>query len=144
VAEPGTPSVDHVFNRAREKRQVGIVFSAWNIGEFLGTLDRRHEQNRLSDAEFSSAIQKFSDETLEMARQGSIRIMPITGKLMTASWRIITKEHIYQADALQIASCKDEACDFLLSADHQLLGAARKQRIEGFDPEKDEKKLMSL
>ena len=144
MAEPGTPSVDHVFNRAREKRQVGIVFSAWNIGELLGTLDRRHEQNRLSDAEFSSAIQNFSDETLEMTQRGSIRISPITGKLLTASWGIITKEHIYQADALQIASCKDEACDILLSADHQLLTAAKKQKINGFDPEKDEKRLISL
>lgn len=79
-----------------------------------------------------------------MAQQGSIRIMPITGKILTASWQIITREHIYQADALQIASCKDEACDILLSADHQLLGAAKKQRIECFDPEKDEKKLISL
>jgi predicted nucleic acid-binding protein len=144
VAEPGTPSVDHVFARAREKRQVGIVFSAWNIGELLGTLDRRHEQNRLSDAEFSSAIQNFSDETLEMTQLGSMRIMPITGKLLTASWRIIAKEHIYQADALQIASCKDEACDILLSADHHLLGAAKKQKINGLDPEKDEKKLTTL
>jgi predicted nucleic acid-binding protein len=70
--------------------------------------------------------------------------MPVTGKLLTASWQIIAKEHIYQADALQIASCKDDACDILLSADRQLLGAARKQKIEGFDPEKDEKKLLSL
>ena len=79
-----------------------------------------------------------------MTRQGSIRIMPIRGKLLTASWQIITKEHIYQADALQIASCKDEACDILLSADHQLLAAAKKQKINGLDPEKDEKKLISL
>jgi predicted nucleic acid-binding protein len=127
-----------------EKRQVGIIFSAWNIGELLGTLDRRHQQNRLSDSEFSSAIQNFSDETLEMTRQGSTRIAPITGKLLTASWQIIAKEHIYQADALQIASCKDEICDILLSADHQLLGAAKKQKIDGLDPEKDEKKLLSL
>jgi uncharacterized protein len=144
VNEPGTPSIDHVFTRAREKRQVGIVFSAWNIGELLGTLDRRHKQNRLSEAEFSSAIRNFSNETLEMVQQGSMRIMPITGKLLTASWQIITREHIYQADALQIASCRDEACDILLSGDRQLLGAAKKQRIEGFDPEKDEKKLLSL
>jgi len=144
VTEPGTPFVDHVFSRAKEKRQVGIVFSAWNIGELLGTLDRRHEQSRLSDAEFSSAVQNFSNETLEMTQQGSIRITPVTGKLLTASWQIITKEHIYQADALQIASCKDEACDFLVSADHQLLGAAKKQKINSLDPDKDEKKLISL
>ena len=79
-----------------------------------------------------------------MTRQGSTRIAPITGKLLTASWQIITKEHIYQADALQIASCKDEACDMLLSGDHQLLIAAKKQKIIGFDPENEEKKLLSL
>jgi predicted nucleic acid-binding protein len=79
-----------------------------------------------------------------MAQQGSIQIMPITGKLLTTSWQIIAKEHIYQADALQIASCRDEACDILLSADHQLLGAAKKQKINGLDPEKDEKKLLAL
>ncbi len=79
-----------------------------------------------------------------MTQRGSIRISPITGKLLTASWGIITKEHIYQADALQIASCKDEACDILLSADHQLLAATKKQKINGFDPEKDEKRLIAL
>jgi predicted nucleic acid-binding protein len=144
VAEPGTPSIDHVFSVAKEKGQVRIVFSAWNIGELLGTLDRRHAQNRLSDTDYSSAVRNFSEETLEMARHGSIRIMAITGKLMTASWKILVREHIYQADALQIASFKEEACDILLSADRQLLAAAQKQRIEGFNPESDEKKLMSI
>ncbi len=133
-----------MFIRAKEKRQAKIVFSAWNIGELLGTLDRRHEQKRLSEAELSSVIQNFSEETLQMAAHDSIRIMPVTGKLLTASWRIITREHIYQADALQIASCKDEACDILLSADRQLLNAAMRLGIEAFDPEKDEKKLTSL
>jgi predicted nucleic acid-binding protein len=79
-----------------------------------------------------------------MTQQGSIRIIPVKGKPLAASWQIIAREHIYQADALRIASCKDEACDILLSADRQLLGAAKKQKIEGLDPEKDEKKLISL
>jgi predicted nucleic acid-binding protein len=144
VAEPGTASIDHVFIRAKEDHQVEIIFSAWNIGELLGTLDQRHEQNRLSDAEFSSAVKDFSDETRAMAQHGSTRIVPITGKLLTASWRITMKQHIYQADALQIASCKDEACDILLSSDHRLLDAAKKQRVEGIDPEKNEKRVTSL
>jgi len=92
---------------AKEKRHVEIVFSAWNVGELIGTLDRRREQKRLSEAEYSSAIQTFSNETLQMTEHGSPRIMLVTGKLLTASWRIITREHIYQADALQIASCKE-------------------------------------
>jgi len=79
-----------------------------------------------------------------MAEHGSIRIMPITGKLLTTSWRNITREHIYQADALQLASCKEEECDIVVSADRRLLHVAMRQKIHGFDPERDEKKLMSL
>ena len=79
---------------AKEKRHVEIVFSAWNVGELIGTLDRRREQKRLSEAEYSSAIQTFSNETLQMTEHGSLRIMPVTGKLLTASWRIITREHL--------------------------------------------------
>ena len=79
-----------------------------------------------------------------MAEHGSIRIMPITGKLLTASWRIITREHIYQADTLQLASCKEEECDIVVSADRRLLQAAMRQKIHGVDPQRDEKKLMSL
>ena len=144
MAEPGTPSIDHLFDRAREKHRIDIVFSAWNIGELIGTLDRRHQQKGLSDAELSSAIQNFSDEILQMAEQGSILIMAITGRLLTASWRIITREHIYEADALQIASCRAEDCDIFLSADRQLLGAATRHKIRGFDPEKDQNRLTSL
>jgi len=144
VAEPGTPSLDHLFSRAKEKRQIEIAFSAWNMGELIGTLDRRRQQKRLSEAEYSSAIQTFSDETLQMAEHGSIRIMPVTGKLLTDSWRIIIREHIYQADALQIASCKEEECDIFLSADRQLRQAAIRQKIHALDPEKDGKKITSL
>ncbi len=39
--------MDHLFDRAKEERQVEMVFSAWNIGELIGTLDRRYEQKRL-------------------------------------------------------------------------------------------------
>ncbi len=144
MTEPGTPSLDHLFGRAREKQKVEIVFSGWNIGELIGTLDRRHEQKRLSDAELSSAIQNFSEETLQMAENGSIRITPITGRLLTESWRIITREHVYEADALQIASCKAEGCDIFLTADRQLLDAAKRQKIHGFDPEKDQNRLTSM
>jgi predicted nucleic acid-binding protein len=74
----------------------------------------------------------------------STQIVPVTGGLLTASWRIITIEHVYEADALQIASCKKEECDIFVSADQQLLVAAKRQRIQGFDPEKDQNRLTSL
>jgi len=110
----------------------------------LGALDERHEKKLLSDDEFSTVLFNFSDETLRMTQQGSTQILPVAGKLLTASWRILQREHIYEADALQIASCQEAGCDVFVSADSRLLGAAKNQGLTGLDPAKDEKKLMSF
>ena len=119
-----------ILSSAREKRQVEVVFSAWHIGEFIGTLDRRHQQKHLSTADLTSAIQNFSDEILQVAEEDSIRIVPVTGDLLTIPWRIRTREHVYEADALQIASCNAEKCDILFSADRQLRDAAKRENPE--------------
>ena len=144
MKEIGSTSLDHLFLRADESQQLRLVFSAWNIGEVLGALDERHQKKLLTDDEFSSALLNFSDETLRMARQGSTQILPVAGKLLTASWRILQQEHIYEADALQIASCQEAGCDLFVSADRRLLETAKNQRLTGLDPAKDEKKLTSL
>jgi predicted nucleic acid-binding protein len=144
VKEQGSASLDHLFTRAGETRQVHLVFSAWNIGEVLGALDERHRKKLLTDNEFSTALFNFSDETLRMTRLGSTLILPVAGRSLTASWRILQEEHVYEADALQIASCKEAACDLFLSADHRLLGAAENQGLTVLDPVKDEKKLATM
>lgn len=144
MKEMGSTSLDHLFLRAGESQQLRLAFSAWNIGEVLGALDERHQKKLISGDEFSSAIFNFSDETLRMARQGSTQILPVAGKLLTASWRILQREHIYEADALQIASCQEAGCDIFVSADRRLLGAAKNWGLTGLDPAKDEKKLISF
>ncbi len=144
MKEKGSPSLDHLFLRAGESQQPRLLFSAWNIGEVLGALDERHQKKLLTDDEFSSAVLNFSDETLRMARQGSTQILPVAAKLLTASWSILQREHIYEADALQIASCQEAGCDLFVSADRRLLEAAKNQGLTGLDPAKDEKKLTSL
>jgi len=144
VKEKGSGSIDHLFLRAEESNQLRLVFSAWNIGEILGALDERHRRKLITDDEYSSTLFNFSDETLRMTRRGSTSILPVAGRVLTASWQILVQEHIYAADALQIASCKDAECEFFLSADRRLVKAARNQGLTGFDPANDEKRLRSL
>jgi predicted nucleic acid-binding protein len=144
VREKGSTSIDHLFVRAEESDQIRLVFSAWNIGEVLGALDERHRKKLLTDDEYSSALFNFSDETLRMARRGSTSILPVAGRILTASWQVLVQEHIYAADALQIASCKESECDFFLSVDQRLVEAARNQGLTGLDPAKEEKKLTAL
>ncbi len=107
-------------------------------------MDERHEKKLLTDEEFSSVVYNFSEETLRLTRQGSMRVVPVSGKLLTASWRVLLQEHIYEADALQIASCQEEGCDLFVSADRRLLETAKNQGLTGVDPARDEKKLTSL
>lgn len=63
---------------------------------------------------------------------------------MTASWQIVMQEHIYEADALQIASCKEVECQVFVSADRRLVDTAKKRGLVGLDPANDESKLLSL
>ncbi len=143
VQEPGTPSLDRAFSQA-ESQRLQIAFSAWNVGEVLGALDQQHRHGLLTQRQLSSALLNFADETLRMTRQRLVQLTPLAGPILTDSWRILLEEHIYAADALQIASCKHSRCDVFVSADRNLLERARAQGLTGLDPEKDEKRFISL
>jgi len=121
-----------------------LVFSAWNIGEILGGLDEQRQRKHLTEAEFSTALLNFSEETLRMVRAGSTGIVPVAGKLLTSSWQILRRQHIYEADALQVASCKEMGCDLFLTGDRRLLQAGRAEGVNGLDPARDEKKIVLI
>ena len=47
VAEPGTETVDAIFDKA-ETGELTIALSLWNIGETLGVLDERRRRGWLT------------------------------------------------------------------------------------------------
>ncbi len=98
----------------------------------------------MTASELSSALFNFSDETLRTVRQGDIQLVPVAGSILTDAWRVLMEEHIYSADALQIATCKSEHCEVFASADRNLLQAAENQGLSTQDPIKDEKKIKAL
>ncbi len=143
VREQGSTSLDHLFSRA-ESQQIQLTFSAWNIGEVIGALDERHRKKQLTKEEFTSALSNFSDETVRLARQGSVQVFPVSGRVLLESWEILRKEHIYQADALQLSSCKQADCYRFISADRALLESAHRQKLVGLNPIRDGKQILSL
>ncbi len=52
--------------------------------------------------------------------------------------------HLYEADALQIASAKSLKCDVFLSADSRLLGIAKAEGLEALNPEQDQRRIVEL
>ena len=143
VAEQGSEAVDAIYEKA-EVGQLAIAFSLWNIGELLGVLNENRRRKWLTEEEFTNAIAYFDGETSKLARLKTIEIIPITTKIVTEAWNILLNYHLYQSDALQIASSVDKKSDVLLSADRRLVEACRKAKLETYNIEKDEEELRSL
>lgn len=135
--------MDHLFSKA-ESQQAQIFFSAWNVGEVLGVLDERYRKKQLTREGFAASLFNFADETVRLARQGAIQVLPVSAPALVESWQIFQEEHLYQADALQIASCKRGDCDWFVTADKPLLETALRRDLAGLDAESDEKRLLSL
>ncbi len=143
MKEEGYSALDHLFDRA-ERRQLQLAFSAWNVGEFLGVLDQRHRRGDLNDEAFTSALANFADEVPSLIRTGSLQVLPVSELVLTESWNILQQEHIYEADALQIATCRNSACELFISADGGLLQVAKHQGLKGLNPEKDAERVKAV
>ena len=64
-----------------------------------------------------------------------MKILSLAVEILTETYTLIPKHHIYQAGALLIATCKVSRSNTLVSADKQLLDAARIESIEAFNIE---------
>ena len=128
VAEAGSDIVEEIYEATLNGEQK-IAFSAWNIGEVLGVLDRYYRRKWLYKKDYQTARIQFIGETLKLIRLKLVKIVPVKIELLTYTWSLIEKHHIYQADALQIASAKRaEATDFL-TGDKKLAETAAKEGL---------------
>ena len=94
--------------------------SVYGILGVLGVLYRARNTGRLGDEEYSLARRRFLLETRRLLRQGQLVIVPIRVRILEKSWRLVEKHHIYQADALQVASAKHVGAAEFLVADKRL------------------------
>jgi len=129
VLEHGTDVIKTLYLSAWNG-EVKLSFSLWNIGEILGVLDRYHQRGWLGDNEYRAARGMFLSETIRMLRLGLLKIVPLRLNIVTESWKIIEKHHIYEADAIQIASAKHIKALELYTADKKLCDIASKEGIK--------------
>jgi len=105
VEEPGSNIVREIYLKAYSGELI-IAFSSWNIGEVLGAFDKAYSRGILDHENFSISKNRFLLETRRLARLGVLRLIPVRFKLLAECWALLEKYHVYQADALQIASAK--------------------------------------
>jgi len=117
IAEPGSDIIRDLYLRAYSG-DVLISFSLWNIGEFLGVIDRAKRLNRLK--EYDLVRRRFLRETMRMVKLRIASVIPIKVRILRDSWTLLEKHHIYEADALQIASAKYIESERFLTGDERL------------------------
>ena len=140
IAEPGTSTADMIFDRA-ENGELLITLSLWNIGEIFGVMDQRRRRRWLSEAEFVRAMKMLSSEVLKLMRLKALEIIPAFTSTMIDAWSVIIDNHIYQADALQITTCRYAGSDALLSGDGSLVDTSRKIGLKAFNIVQEEEKV---
>ena len=115
VEEPGSDRTREIFLGAYSGEH-RLSYSIWNVGEVLGVLDRARSQNRIEPEDYTVARTRFVSETRRMDRVGLTLVIPVRTKLLVETWDLVEKHHIYEADALQIATAEHvNAAEFITS-----------------------------
>lgn len=140
VHEAGSEVADLVYGKA-ENGTDRIIMSLWNVGEVLGVLDRYRSRKFLDNETLLKTVGIFLSESEKMVRLGGMQILPLALNILTETYYILIKHHIYEADALQVASCKISQCNLFLSADSELISVARSENIEALNIETDENEI---
>lgn len=143
VEERGSDAADAIYERA-EQGKVEVQFSLWNVGEVLGAIDQYRVRGLLTESEFNTAVSSFIGETLKLVRLGSVRITPFTATILIESYRLVLSYNVYQADALQIATCKDSKGYYLVSGDRRLVGIASKEGILAYNIEDEPQAIKAV
>lgn len=119
IKEPGSDIIRNIYLKVYAGEAV-ISFSIWNIGEVLGVFDRARITGRIDDETYRVVRKRFLLETRRLVKLGPLVIVPLKTRILRNSWDLVEKYHIYEADAVQIASAKHVNASKFLTGDKQL------------------------
>jgi len=128
IMEPGSTLVKNVYLKAYSG-EVTLAFSTWNIGEILAAFDKAKMQDRLSLQKYMASKKRFLFEARRLVKLGILLLVPVKTGLLSESWKLIEKHHVYQADALQIVSAKAVDASEFLTSDKGLFEIAKKEKL---------------
>jgi len=143
LAEAGTDVADEIFDKA-EAGELVISVSLWNIGEVLGVLDAKRRQSWIDEKEFKIALTSFAEELVKLIRLKTLEIVPILTSVVTDAWNLVLEHHVYEADALQIATCFYGKNHALVSGDEKLVKISRKTGLQAFNVTREGQELLHL
>jgi predicted nucleic acid-binding protein len=141
IEEQGSELLDDLYNRA-EMGALRLSFSIWNVGELIGALDQHLTRKAISEKQFRTSVKDFVAESMKLSKLGHLDMRSPTAEIFADTWRLIFSSHIYEADAIQIATAKSLKCDLFLSADAGLIKAAKEANLEAANIETETEKIL--
>ncbi|RLF13964.1 MAG: PIN domain nuclease [Thermoprotei archaeon] len=129
IKEPGSDYVRKTYLKCYSG-DITLSCSIWNVGEVLGAFDRAKIIGRIDDETYTIVKRRFLLEVRRMARLGSLLIIPLKIRILKESWKLVEKHHIYEADAIQIASAKYVNSIEFLTGDRRLHEVALKEGLK--------------
>jgi predicted nucleic acid-binding protein len=141
IEEQGSELLDDLYNRA-EMGALRLSFSIWNVGELIGALDQHLTRKAISEKQFRTSVKDFVAESMKLSKLGHLDMRSPTAEIFADTWRLIFSSHIYEADAIQIATAKSLKCDLFLSADAELIKAAKEANLEAANIETETEKIL--
>ena len=141
VEEKGSKLVDDIYSRT-EVGALKLSFSMWNVGELIGALDQHVSRKVISEMQFRTSTRDFVAETIKLFRLGHLNIRSPTAKIFADAWHLIFSSHIYEADAIQIATARNLDCDLFLSADAELIEVAKQADLQAANVETEAEKIL--
>ncbi len=130
IKEPGSNIVRNIYLKVYAGEST-ISFSIWNVGEVLGVFDKARIIGRIDDETYRVVRRRFLLETRRLVKLGPLIVIPLKMKILRSSWNLIEKYHIYEADAVQIASAKYINASQFLTGDKQLYEIAVNEGLNG-------------
>ncbi len=128
IKEPNSDFVREFYMKSYSG-DVKLSYNIWNIGEVLGAFDKAKNIGRIDNRAYELVKNRFLLETRRMIKLGIILIVPLKIKILKNSWRLIERYHIYEADAIQIASAKYVNSSQFLTGDRRLHEVAVEEGI---------------
>ncbi len=119
VLEPGSNTVRNIYLKAYAGENL-LSYSIWNIGEVLGAFSKARITGRVDENTYNTIRRRFLLETRRLVKLGILLIVPLKMSILKSSWNLIEKHHIYEADAVQVASAKHVGATLFLTGDERL------------------------
>jgi predicted nucleic acid-binding protein len=73
-----------------------------------------------------------------------MQVYPIRTSVLTEAWALVLSEHLYEADALQVATCEQSKSKVIVTSDERLRSASENVGLRAMDPDKQEHDIRDL